>query len=196
MSSAQSPSSRLLEAPADRVAGTRGPRAKLAGVVAIAALLALAFSSGAEEPDWTRFVFVAAAAALVAAAVLLWTARRAPALALGAALVVVAVAGGVAANAARERVQHEADRWGGAVFRFEQRGRVLTDAQAEAVPAGATKAELTERLGIPAGSGVQRLVGERDMRCLAYRTDKPERTGQLLYAFCFRDGRYAALRQW
>jgi hypothetical protein len=43
---------------------------------------------------------------------------------------------------------------------------------------------------------VQRLFGERDMRCLAYRTGKPERTGQSLHAFCFRDGRYVALRRW
>jgi hypothetical protein len=183
-------------APADRVAGTRGPRAKLAGLAAVAALLPLAFSSVSTDPEWARFAFGVAAAALVGAALVLWIARRRSVVALGVALCVLGAA--VAAYAQVERAERgrESDRWGGAVFRHEERGRILTGAQAGAVPEGITKAELTARLGVPAGSGVQRVLGDRDLRCLAYRTGKPERAGQRLHAFCFRDGRYAALRRW
>ena len=196
MAEGESWTGRLMWAPADRVAGTRGPRAVLAGVVATGALVALLFTRDEGGPEWTRFAFLAAAACLVAAAVLLWIARRPLTLALAVALIPLAVTGVVVASAARDRELHEREKWGGSVFRYEDRGRIVTDAQAEAVPEGATKAELTAQLGVPAGSGVQRLFGERDMRCLAYRTGKPERTGQLLHAFCFRDGRYVALRRW
>jgi hypothetical protein len=196
MAEGESWTGRLMWAPADRVAGTRGPRAVPAGVVAIGALVALMLARGEGGPAWTRFAFVAAAAGLVVAAVLLWIARRPLALAIAVALIPLAVAGVVVASTARDRELHERDKWGGAVLRYEDRGRILTDAQAEAVPEGITKDELTARLGVPAGSGVQRLFGERDMRCLAYRTGKPERAGQLLHAFCFRDGRYVALRRW
>jgi hypothetical protein len=196
MAEGESWTGRLTWAPADRVAGTRGPRALPAAVVATGALVALLFTRDEGGPEWTRFAFVAAAACLVAAAVLLWIARRPLTLVLAVALIPLAVTGVVVASAARDRELQEREKWGGAVFRYEDRGRIVTGAQAEAVPEGATKAELTARLGVPAGSGVQRLFGERDMRCLAYRTGKPERTGQSLHAFCFRDGRYVALRRW
>jgi hypothetical protein len=183
-------------APADRAAGRRGPRAKLAGVAAAGALVPLAFSSVSTDPGWARFAFGAAAALLIGAALLLWVARRRSAVAAGVALIVLGAALAAYAEAERAERQRERDKWGGAVFRHEERGRILTGAQAEAVPEGITKAELTARLGVPAGSGVQRVFDGPDMRCLAYRNGTRERSGARLHAFCFSDGRYVALRTW
>jgi hypothetical protein len=185
-----------MQAPADRAAGTRGPRAKLAGLVALGALALLAFSSSSRDPAWTGIAFACAAATLTAAAVLLWTARGARAVVLGVVLIPLAVGGGVAAEAARDRAENEEAKWGGASFGFEQKGRILTEAQAEAVPIGATQSQLTARLGPPAGRGVQRVFGEPDMRCLAYRSGERRGGMPMLHAFCFSDGRYAALREW
>jgi hypothetical protein len=196
MAEGESWTGRLMWAPADRAAGARGPRAVPAAIVAIGAFVALMFTQGEGGPAWVRFAFVAAALCLAASAVLLWIARRPLTLALAVTLIPLAVTVIVVASAARDRELEERDRWGGADFRFEDRGRIVTDAQAEAVPEGATKAELTARLGVPAGSGVQRLTGERGMRCLAYRTGEGRGAGAALHAFCFRDGRYVALRRW
>jgi hypothetical protein len=196
VSSAGSCSRRLMQAPADRAAGSRGPRAKLAGLVAVGGLLLLSFSSFSRDPAWAGIAFACAAATLMAAAVLLWIARGGRALALGVALIPLAAAGGVAAEVARDRAEHEAAKWGGSVFSFERKGRILTRAQAEAVPTGVTQERLTARLGPPAGRGVQRVFGEPDMRCLGYRSVEREGGIPRLHAFCFSDGRYAALREW
>jgi len=181
-------------APADRAAGARGPRAKLAGAVAIVALPVLAMSSFDRDPGWTVFAFAAAAGMLVAAAVLLWIGRNTRVLVLAVVLIPLGVATAVAAEAERNRVQHEAEKWGGASYRFDAKGRILTREQAEAVPEGITTEELKARLGPAAGSGVQRVTGEPDMRCVAYRGNSAEFPP--LFAFCIREGRYEALRQW
>jgi hypothetical protein len=97
-----------MQAPADRAAGSRGPRAKLAGLVAVGGLLLLSFSSFSRDPAWAGIAFACAAATLMAAAVLLWIARGARTLALGVVLIPLAAAGGVAAEVARDRAEHEA----------------------------------------------------------------------------------------
>jgi hypothetical protein len=185
-----------MQAPADLAAGTRGPRAKLAGLVAVGGLWLLFSSSFERDPAWTGIAYACAAATLMAAAVLLWIARGARALVLGVVLIPLAVAGGVAAEAARDRSEHEAAKWGGAAFGFERKGRIVPRAEAEAVPIGATQAQVTARLGPPAGRGVQRVFGEPDIRCLAYRSGGQRGGMPMLHAFCFSDGRYAALREW
>ena len=96
----------------------------------------------------------------------------------------------------RDRAEHEEAKWGGSTFGFERKGRIVTKAQAEAVPIGATQAQLTARLGPPAARGIQRVFGEPDMRCLAYRNRQRGGGMPMLHAFCFSDGRYAALREW
>ena len=75
-----------MQAPADQAAGTRGARAKLAGLAAVGGLWLLFSSSFARDPVWTGIADGCAAAALMVAAVLLWIARGSRALALGAVL--------------------------------------------------------------------------------------------------------------
>ena len=185
---------RILDPPAARPVGARGPRGVLAWVVAIVALVAILYIGWDEDPGWTVLVSAAAAVALTLAAVLLWVARRPYALAGAAALVVLAGWGSVSAYDARDRAQRERDKWRGGLVVFERKGRPLTRAEAEAVPLGLTRAQLQARLGTRAGRGVQRITGEPDMRCVAYRKRPPESRLGPAYSFCFRDGHYAALR--
>jgi hypothetical protein len=105
--------------------------------------------------------------------------------------------GTVAAERARHRVVSEEEKWGGSVFRYdEHRGARLSTAEAEAVPKGLTHEQLRARLGVPAGRGIQRVFDGPDLRCLAYRSDSTDPNRLSLHAFCFRDGRYEALREW
>jgi hypothetical protein len=186
----------LLEPPADRPAGERGWRAPAAFVVAVAALPALAFSTYPEPPSWTGPVFLFAALALASAAVILWTARRGAALGLAVMLVAAAVAAGVVAEAAQRSHQHEEERLAGSIFKFDEEGPAITKAQADAVPEGSTKDEVRALLGQAAGSGVQRVTDDRDMRCLAYNYAGDRGRSSRLFAFCFSNGRYSELVIW
>jgi hypothetical protein len=186
----------LLEAPADRPAGQRGWRAPLAYALAVAALLALAFSTHADPPGWTGPAFLFAALALTSAAVMLWTARRPGVVGLAAVLVAAAVAAGVVAEAAQRREQREEERLGGTSFKFDDKGPAITRAQAEAVPEGSTKDEVRAILGQAAGSGIQRVTDDRDMRCLVYNDAGYRGRSFRLFAFCFANGRYSELLVW
>jgi hypothetical protein len=187
---------RLLEAPAERPAGQRGWRAPLSYALAVAGLLALPFSTYPDSPGWTRHAFLFAAVALTSAAVILWTARRRAVLGLAAVLVGAAVAAGMVAEAAQRREQHEQERLGGTTFKFDDEGPAITKAQAEAVPEGSTKDEVRAILGQAAGSGIQRVTDDRDMRCLLYNDAGYRGRSFQLFAFCFADGRYSELLIW
>jgi hypothetical protein len=189
-------SGRLLQAPADMPAGQRGWRAWLACAAAVAALPALAFSTFSDPPGWTGPAYLFAALALTTAAVLLWTARRRAVLGLAVVLVAAAVAAGVVAEAAQRREQREEERLAGSTFRFDDNGPAITKAQAESVPEGSTKDEVRAILGQAAGSGIQHVTGDRDMRCLAYKVAGSRGPGAGLFAFCFSDGRYTDLVTW
>jgi hypothetical protein len=194
---APQPSNRL-RAPADRPTGERGGRAPLAGVVAVAALFPLTLGQvEARDPAWTRPVLLLAGVAGIAAAVLLWTGRRRLTLVLAVGLTLFGLMGTVAAVRARSGTQSEVESFGGAAFDYpDRRGRPLTHAEAEAVPKGLTRAQLRGRLGRPSTRGIQRVFDAPDLRCLAYRSAGAHPAGRPLHAFCFRDGRYAALREW
>ena len=189
-------STTLLDAPADRPAGERGWRAPAAFAVAVAALPALAFSTDPEPPSWTGPVFLFAALALTSAAVVLWTARRGAALGLAVMLVAAAVGAGVVAEAAQRSHQREAERLAGSSFKFDDEGPAITRAQAEAVPEGSTKDEVRAILGQAAGSGIQRVTDDRDMRCLAYNDAGYRGRSFRLFAFCFSNGRYSEMVIW
>lgn len=188
---------RLLWAPADRPAGARGIRGPIACVVILAAVVALGYLRGADDPGWSRVAYAGAAALLTSSAVILWISRNPVALALGTSAILLAGAVGAVAHDAEARAEHEATKWVGTTFHYDEKGRVLTREQAEAIPSGVTHTALRTRLGEPAGGGLERIHGERDMRCVAYRAKAPVRgPGTWLYAFCFRDGRYDVLREW
>jgi hypothetical protein len=186
----------LLEAPADRPAGQRGWRAPLAYVVAVAALLPLGLSTYADPPGWTGLVFLFTALALTSAAVILWTARRRAVLGLAAVVVAAAVAAGAVAESAQRREQREEERLGGSSFKFDEKGPAITKAQAEAVPEGSTKDEVRAILGQAAGSGIQRVTDDRDMRCVVYNDAGYRGRSFRLFAFCFSNGRYSELVIW
>jgi hypothetical protein len=139
--------STLLRAPADRPAGKRGLRGPLAVVAVFAALVTLTYGSRWDMPAWGRVVMLAAGAGLVASALLLWTARRPLALAAAAALVALAVPAWVVVESYRQREQREAEKWGGMTFGYDDRGPAITREEAEAVPKGATKAEVKASWG-------------------------------------------------
>jgi len=183
--------STLLQAPADRPAGKRGLRAPLAAVAVFAAVVTLAYGSRWDMPAWGRLVMLAAGAGLVASALLLWTARRPSAVAVAAALVAVAVPAWIVVEGYRQREQREAEKWGGTTFRYDKRGPAITKDEAEAVPEGATKDEVKALLGPAAGSGIQRVHGEDDLRCRIYRSAEPS---VHVFALCFSGDRYVALR--
>lgn len=185
----------VVRPPADRPAGKRGLRGPLAAAVAIAAFYPYALSQFGEEPPWGKPVWLAAAAALLAAAVLIWTARRAAALAVAAALVLLGVGAAVATERSGHDRTQEAEKWGGSSWTQDARGPRLTRAEADAVPEGLTRAQLTSRVGVPAGRGIQHVRGAPDLRCLVYRGRKGPRV-PVVYAFCFEDGRYTELREW
>jgi hypothetical protein len=189
-------SGRHLTAPADRPAGQRGGRVLPAFVVTVAALPALAFSAADVDPRWTGVAFLFTAMALLVAGVLLWTARRPAGLTLAAGLVVAGLAAGVVAEAAQRREQREADRWGGASFKFDDQGPAITEDQAEAVPKGSTKDEVRAILGRAAGSGVQHVNDGRDLRCVVYRDANRLGRNWRMFAFCFSGDRYTDLREW
>jgi hypothetical protein len=136
------------------------------------------------------------ALALTSAAVILWTARRGVVLGLALILVVAAVAAWVAAEAAQRSHQREEERLGGSSFKFDDEGPAITKAQADAVPEGSTKDEVRAILGQAAGSGIQRVTDDRDMRCLLYNDAGYRGRSFRLFAFCFVDGRYSELLIW
>jgi hypothetical protein len=183
----------LLQAPADRPAGQRGSRAWLACAAAVAALPPLGFATYGEPPGWTGPAFLFAALALTTAAVMLWIARRGAVLGLAAVLVASAVAAGVVAEAAQQR---EEERLAGSSFKFDEKGPAITRAQAEAVPEGSTKDEVRAILGQAAGSGIQHVTDDPDMRCLAYNDAGYGGRFFRLFAFCFSGGRYTELVIW
>jgi hypothetical protein len=186
--------STLLRAPADRPTGQRGIRAPLAAVAVIAALVTLTYGSRWDMPAWGRGVVLAAGAGLFAAAFLLWTARRPAALAGAAALVALAVPPWVAVESHRQQEQREAEKWGGMSFSYDDRGPMITKAQAEAVPKGATKDEVKAILGPAAGSGIQRVHGGDDLRCRIYRSAERPNSAFDTYALCFTGDLYTDLR--
>jgi hypothetical protein len=181
----------LLEAPADRPAGTRGIRGAAAAVATLAALVTLTYGSRWDMPVWSRFVMLGAGTGLVGAALLLWTARRPAALVLAAALVALAVPPWVIVERHRLQEQREAEKWGGMTFKYDDRGPMITEAQAEAVPKGATKNEVKAILGPAAGSGVQHIHGAKDLLCLIYRDAKHPKVST--FALCFTGNRYSDL---
>lgn len=187
---------RILRSPAERPPGKRGLRGVAACVAAAGALVPLAFSSGTGDPGWVRPVFISVAVGMTLGATLLWVARRPVTLALGIGLLLLSVAGGVEADRAESHAQHEADKWTGASWHAHEKGRLLTLAEARAVPEGVTKNQLKALLGPAAGSGVQQVEGEKDLRCIAYRSHRGQGLGRILHAFCFTDGRYTDLREW
>lgn len=186
-------------APADRTAGRRGVRAPLAGVVAFVSLVALGMAQiEPKDPAWTRPGFLLAGLAGITAALLLWVARRRVGLVLAIGLALVCVVGTAAAWRERDRVQAEADSWGGfaGTSNIRERGSILSKAEAEAVPKGLRGAELREHLGPPAMTGIQRVFDGPDLPCLAYRREGGRPAPDAQFAFCFRDGRYEVLREW
>lgn len=185
---------RHLQAPADRPAGQRGWRARLAGAASVAALAVLAISSVAEGGD--RAMDLVAAAALVAAAVLVWTARRGSGLVVAGALVVAAVAAVAMAGFTNRHHAQGSNRWGEMTYTYDPDGPAITRAQARAVPKGSTEDELAEILGSEAGSGTWRGRGGRDMRCLFYLDQSSRRPSDRTFAFCFAGDTYASLQRW
>jgi hypothetical protein len=185
--------STLLQAPADRPAGKRGLRGTVAAVATIAALVTLVYGSRWDMPAWGRGLMLAAGAGLIGAALLLWTARRPAALALAAALTALAVPPWVIVESHRQQEQREAEKWGGMTFQYDDRGPMITEAQAEAVPKGATKDEVKAILGPAAGSGVQHIRGDaKDLLCLIYRdANRPKSVPT--FALCFTGNRYTHL---
>lgn len=191
------PSGGLLKPPAERPAGRRGPRGPIAAIVALGALIPLAFARFADETSWARPVMLLAIAALICGALLLWTGRTRVTLVAAVALVALGGAGAIASIRGELRAEskrlHAEDRLGGAVFEDPGvRGPGLTRAEAEAVPMGLTREQLRSRLGSPPSHGIQRVNEGTDMRCWAYRSTTRHR----LHAFCFRNGRYAELVKW
>jgi hypothetical protein len=185
----------LLEAPADRPAGKRGIRGAAAAVATLAALVTLTYGSRWDMPVWGRFVMLGAGTGLVGAAVLLWTARRRGAVVLAVGLIVLAVPAWVAVENARRDAQREAEKWGGTSFKYDEKGPVISQAEADAVPKGSTKDEVRAILGPAAGSGIQRVNDGKDLRCVAYRA-AGKRPLDRLYAFCFTGERYTDLHEW
>jgi hypothetical protein len=189
----------LLRAPADRPAGKRGLRAPLAGLVALATLFPFSASQfDSAGPAWTKTAFVLAAVAGLVAAMLLWVARRRFTLVLAIGLVLLGLVGSVAAQRERNRVTSEEEQWGGWVMLrgHENRGVRLSAAEANAVPKGLTWEQLRARVGMPAGSGIQRVYDGPDLRCLLYRSHDANPNRPRLHAFCASDGRYEVLRKW
>jgi hypothetical protein len=186
----------LLRAPADRPAGQRGWRAPVALITTVAALVPLAMGTHPDPPGWTGPVMLGAAAVLLAAAIVLWTARRRAGVALAAALLAVAAMGGAVAYAAQQDAKRQEERLGGASYRFDEKGTAITPQQAESVPEGATKDEVRDILGPAAGSGVQRVKDDEDMRCLVYNDASRPKQFMHLLALCFEDGRFTELLSW
>jgi hypothetical protein len=183
----------LLEAPADRPAGQRGWRGWLACAAAVAALPVLALSSTAEGGEGVPQL--GAAAALVAAAVLLWTARRAPALAL-AGVAVAASAIAVLLIGVPNRIHGQGGTGGAEMeYSYDPDGRAITLAQAKAVPKGSTEDEVEEILGSAAGDATLRRRDGTDSPCLVYG-ETPRESFDPLFAFCFADELYASLHRW
>jgi hypothetical protein len=186
----------VLLPPAERPAGARGVRGLVAAIATLGGVIALALGSVADEPGWTDLVEIAAGLGLLGTALLLWTARRAAALGAAAVLIALSIGGVVVARDAQSDAAHERDKWLGASFQFDAKGRRLSLAEAEAIPMGTTRSELIAELGPPAGRGVQRVAGEPDLPCLAYRGKTGRGLDAALNAFCFDDGRLVALRRW
>lgn len=187
-------SATLLEAPADRPPGQRGWRAWLACAVAVAALpvVALTYEAGLRE----QVAYLAVAAALVTAAVLIWTARRTLVLAL-AGVAVAASAISVVLIGVPNRIHGEGGARGAEVeYTYDEDGRAITPAQAEAVPKGSTQDELEEILGSAAGDATLRRRDGVDSRCVVYLDQASRGPVDAKFAFCFAGDRYASLHRW
>jgi hypothetical protein len=187
----------LLVPPSTRPPGARRQRGPLAALAALGAVMCFAFASVGDVPAWTGPAFNASGAGLLVGALLLWTAARVTTLVLGVALALGGTAGAVASELARSDAQREREKWLGAAFEFTGApGRVLSQAEADAVPEGTSRDALIARLGPPPARGVQHIDGEPSLRCLAYRGENARPIDAELHAFCFRDGRLEALRRW
>jgi hypothetical protein len=188
-------------APADRLRGARGWRARVAGVIAVAALAPVIWTRAADSFA-IGLALAAATTALFTAAALVWAARtpRGLAAALGLTVVGIAVtAGAIRADADTSHVsgerssQRSTERY---EYSYAERGARVTLAEARAVSKGASREAVEARLGTPAGEGttVDSRLGSMD--CLVYRgTDRVARFDER-HAFCFRNDRYAAHRLW
>jgi hypothetical protein len=186
-----------LRAPADRSGWRRGFRGFLAcaAIVAVPLNLALAqshafgdrwtLSAGSytldyslDGPHWVGAVFVAVAVVLVPAAVLLWTARRP--LLRGVGFALLALAGVGWAVGADAKVD------GGRLDVLELRP----------VRVGASRAELRDALGPPAGYGtLTRRRGDLRLDCEIYLKVPSRAEGDTL-GFCFRDDRVVKRVRW
>ncbi len=141
------------------------------------------------DPDvsgWTEGGFAAIAAMLMASAVIRWSTPHPKALRLSSGLIVLAVLVGLAAGNPFQFDQSETDPGAGDGYTFVARGSAVTLADVNAVPNGATRAEVRARLGVPAAHGRHRYAGSA-LRCLGYRMAPRSVVG-----FCFRGGRYTA----
>lgn len=131
-----------------------------------------------DGPHWVDAVFVAVAVVLVAAAALLWTARRP--LLRGLGFVLLALAGGGWAIAEDAHVN------GGRLDVLELRP----------VKVGASRAELRDALGPPAGHGTfKRRRGNLTLDCEIYLKVPSRAEGDTL-GFCFRDDRVVKRIRW
>lgn len=104
------------------------------------------------DPDvsgWTEGGFAAIAAMLMASAVIRWSTPHPKALRLSSGLIVLAVLVGLAAGNPFQFDQSETDPGAGDGYTFVARGSAVTLADVNAVPNGATRAEVRARLGCP-----------------------------------------------
>jgi hypothetical protein len=176
-------------APADQVAGRRGPRAWLALVATLAAFAALAARGGANSngatldweldgPEWVDPVLVAAAVGLGLVAMLLWAARRP--LVVTLALAVLPCLFGAAALALV--VKHRSGR--------------VSESELRAVGHLTTKSGIRDHLGAPAGHGT-RTTAAGPTGCLVYIGDAPHRddVSNQRY-FCFKGERLVWRGSW
>jgi hypothetical protein len=129
---------------------------------------------------WVEGAFVAVAAMLVVSALMRWKTPSPQALRRSSGPAMIAIAVGLIGFLPSQLDQPEmADSDG---YEFVRQGSVVTEAEIDAVPKGATRAEVRARLGVPSAHGWHRTA---HLRCLGYRM-----TPRAIAGFCFRGGRY------
>jgi hypothetical protein len=151
-------------------------------VAAATGFFALVVYGQFDEPDvsgWVEGAFVAVAVLLAASALIRWNTPSPQALRWSSCLAVLAIAVGVIAPLSSQLDQPEMAENG---YEFVRQGSVITEAEVNAVPKGATRAEVRTRLGVPSARGWHRPAHER---CLGYRMAPHSIAG-----FCFRGGRF------
>lgn len=152
-----------------------------------------------DEPSasrWTQHAFVAITVLLAASAFIRWKQPRPDALRLSNTLIALAAVAGLTAAVPALFADSDEDKWAGVVYQLDRKGTPTTAVLAETLPKGMTRRQLLHQLGPPAGHGIQRLYDEPDMPCLVYRPASVADRRDFVYAFCLREGRYAALRKW